>query len=93
MTLYVFQMDNFLHADVKDFLTECRPKLQNVFNSCKFHHVDACLAKLHEHTVETMAFLKGMARSLLGHEQQAYSAGHPEGRQSGFHIIPVKLSL
>ena len=67
-------------AGVKHFLTECRPKLQIVFNSCKFHRVDCCLEKLHEHTVEMVTSLKAMARSLLGHKQQACSAGYPEGR-------------
>ena len=68
-------MDNFASSvcpikitGIQDFLIECQPKLQKVFNNCGFHNTEGSLALLNEQTVRQLALLEEKSKRLIGKE-------------------------
>ena len=57
-----------LHADIQDFLIECQPKLQKVFNNCSLYNTVASLAHLNVEAVKHFASLVDKSKRLIGIE-------------------------
>ena len=57
---------------VQDFLIECQPKLQKVFNNCGFHNTEGSLALLNEQTVRQLALLEENSKRLIGKESSHF---------------------
>ena len=55
-------------TDIQDFLIECQPKLQKVFNNCSFHNMEASLAHLNEEAVKQFESIKYKSKKLIGKE-------------------------